>query len=80
MPLKRTCKEVAILLIAGEDRKLALTERLALRLHMVVCEACPRFQSQLITMRNSLQLWRNYADSAEFPEQNTRADAILQKK
>lgn len=80
MPLKRTCKEVAALLIAGEDRELPLTERLALKLHMVVCDACPRFQRQVITMRNSLQLWRNYTDFAEFPDPNGHADAILQKK
>lgn len=62
-PLKRTCKDVAILLIAREDRKLPLTDRLALRLHMVVCEACPRFERQVRTMRQGLQMWRNYTDS-----------------
>jgi hypothetical protein len=79
IPLKRTCKEVAALLIAGEDRELPLTDRLALRLHMVVCEACPRFQRQVITMRNGMQLWRNYTDSSELPDPNAPVTAISQK-
>ena len=50
-PLRRTCKEVTALVIAREDRALPLTERLALRLHMAMCQACPRFQRQVLTMR-----------------------------
>lgn len=61
--LKRTCKEVAAILVAREDRHLGLADRLALRLHMAVCDACPRFERQILTMRNSMRQWRNYADS-----------------
>jgi hypothetical protein len=80
MPMKRTCKEVAALLIAGEDRVLPLTERLALRVHMVICDACPRFQRQVLTMRNSMQLWRNYTDSTDFSGSDATPDAISRKK
>ena len=79
IPLRRTCKEVTALLIAGEDRELPLPDRLALRFHMVVCEACPRFQRQVITMRNSMQLWRNYTDSADLVGSDTTSDAISRK-
>jgi hypothetical protein len=60
MPLNRTCREVAALLVAREDRVLPLADRLALRIHMVICEACPRFERQLMMMRNSMQMWRGY--------------------
>lgn len=60
IPLNRTCREVAAILVAREDRALGLADRVALRLHMVICDACPRFERQLLTMRNSLQRWRNY--------------------
>jgi hypothetical protein len=60
MPLNRTCREVAALLVAREDRVLPLADRLALRIHMVICEACPRFERQLLMMRNSMQMWRGY--------------------
>jgi hypothetical protein len=62
MILRRTCKEVAALLVAREDRDLPLVERVALRLHLAACKACPIFERQLLTVRNSLQSWRNYID------------------
>lgn len=62
-PFRRTCKEVSALLIAREDRDLPLTDRLALRLHMAMCEACPRFERQLLTMRNAMKQWRQYTES-----------------
>lgn len=61
-PFRRTCKEVSALLIAREDRELPLSDRLALRLHMAMCQACPRFERQLLTMRNAMKQWRNYVD------------------
>ena len=62
MFLRRTCKEVTVLLVTREDRQLPAIERLALRLHLAVCTACPVFERQLLTMRNALQRWRHYAD------------------
>ena len=63
--LRRTCKEAAALLIAQEDRRLGRLDRLALRLHLMACDACPRFERQLLTIRNSLKQWRNYTTSDE---------------
>jgi hypothetical protein len=60
--LRRTCKEVTVLLVAREDRELPAIERLALRLHLAVCTACPVFERQLLTMRNALQRWRHYTE------------------
>jgi Putative zinc-finger len=62
MILRRTCKQVAALLVAQEDRDLPAVERMALRLHLAACSACPRFERQLLTLRNSLRHWRNYID------------------
>ena len=63
MILRRTCKEVAALLIAREDRPLPLAERVALRLHLAACQACPAFERQLLTLRHALARWRNYAEN-----------------
>ncbi len=60
-PLRRSCKEVSALVIAREDRDLPLTERMALRLHMAMCRACPQFERQVLTMRNAMKQWRNYS-------------------
>lgn len=61
-PLRRSCKEVSALLIAREDRPLPLQDRLALRLHLAMCKACPTFERQLLTMRNAMRQWRAYTE------------------
>ena len=63
IPLMRTCKEVAAIVVAREDQQLGLADRLALRMHMAICDACPRFERQLLTMRHGLHAWRNYSGS-----------------
>lgn len=74
MPFRRTCREAAALLVAREDRSLGTADRIALRLHLLACAACPRFERQMLMMRNSMQQWRHYAeeepDSAANPVKN----------
>lgn len=60
MPLQRTCRQVTALVIAREDRALPWRDRLALRLHMAICAACPTFERQVLTMRNAMQQWKHY--------------------
>jgi len=60
MILRRTCKEVAALLVAREDRDLPVAERVALRFHLAACVACPKFERQVLLMRNAMKRWRNY--------------------
>lgn len=64
IPFHRTCKEVSALVIAREDRALGWRDRLALRLHMAMCAACPTFERQIITMRHAMQQWRQ-ADTSD---------------
>ena len=67
MRIRQTCKEVAALLIAREDRVLPWADRVRLRLHLASCAACPGFERQVLTMRNAMKQWRNYQtpDGAE---------------
>lgn len=68
IPFHRTCKQVSALVIAREDRALAWKDRLALRLHMAICAACPPFERQVLTMRRAMKQWRNYSgDDASTP-------------
>ena len=62
MILRRTCKQVAALLIAREDRALPVIERISLRLHLAACTACPIFERQVLTLHNALRQWRNYSE------------------
>lgn len=63
LPLMRNCKEVTALVIAREDRDLPWAERAALRVHMAMCQACPRFERQVLTMRNAMKQWRAYTET-----------------
>ena len=60
IPLRRTCQQTAALLLAREDRSIGLADTVALRLHLLACKACPKFERQLLTMRNAMRQWRNY--------------------
>ena len=62
MILRRTCKEVAAIVIAREDRALTFGDRVALRLHMLACDTCPVFERQVATMRRALARWRTPGD------------------
>lgn len=76
LPLMRTCREVATILVAREDRVLSPPDRLALRIHMVMCDACPRFERQMLSMRNGLRQWRNYT----LQDDSSDAETPLEKK
>lgn len=62
MALMLTCKQAAALLVAREDRHIALGDKVVLRLHLLACKACPNFEKQLLVMRSSMQQWRHYAN------------------
>lgn len=61
--LRRTCKEVTHLVLQAEDEALPWHERLAVRLHMLACRACPRFALQVRLMRQASERWRRYSES-----------------
>ena len=64
MPMwpRRTCREVTRLVLQNEDRQLAWHERVAVRLHMRICDACPRFLKQVPFMREAMGHWRRYSE------------------
>ena len=66
IPLMRTCRQAAALLVAREDRALRLPDTVALRLHLLACRACPKFENQMLTMRLAMRRWRH--DSADADE------------
>lgn len=49
-------------MIAREDRALGLSDRLALKLHLLVCKTCPKFENQVLTMRAAMGKWRHYTE------------------
>ncbi len=43
----KTCREVHRLVAAGYDRELGWGERVQIRLHLAICDACRRFDRQM---------------------------------
>ena len=55
MGMKPTCKEVHRLVSEGLDRDLSMLERLRMRLHLTVCDACSRFERQMAVLRRAMR-------------------------
>ena len=53
--IKPTCREVHRLVSEGMDRDLSLVERTRMRLHLVVCGACTRFDAQMALLRRAMR-------------------------
>ena len=43
MKIPNSCRDISALLLAREDRSLSAGERLAVRVHILTCRACQRF-------------------------------------
>ena len=59
-----TCKQIAKLLSEGRDHELPLTQRLMIRVHLLLCISCRRFAKQLEFIHGFSQ---TVGDSAEDP-------------
>ncbi len=59
------------MLVAREDRALSLPDTVALRLHLMACNACPKFENQMLTMRQAMQQWREDTGEADRPPTST---------
>ena len=53
--IKPICREVHRLVSEGMDRELTLIERTRMRLHLLVCEACTRFNGQMDFLRRAMR-------------------------
>ena len=51
-----SCKETTRLLSQGEDRELAFGERVALRVHLAICNGCRNVSDQFKFLRSAVRL------------------------
>jgi hypothetical protein len=49
-----SCKEATRLVSQGLDRRLGLGERVALRVHLAICDGCNNFSKQLAFLRKAI--------------------------
>ena len=50
-----SCKETTRLLSQGEDRKLGFGERVALRVHLAICDGCRNVSAQFKFLRRAVK-------------------------
>ena len=50
-----SCKETTRLLSQGADRELAFGERVALRLHLAICDGCTNVKAQFEFLRSAVK-------------------------
>jgi predicted anti-sigma-YlaC factor YlaD len=55
MGIKPTCKEIHRLTSEGLDRELSLIERMRMRAHLLVCDACSNFTNQMQLIRRAMR-------------------------
>ena len=63
MIFRLSCKEASRLISEGMDRRPSVTERIGLRLHVGICDACTRFTSQVKFLRDALRAFPGPDDS-----------------
>ena len=71
-----TCEAAARLMSESLDRRLPLGQRMALRMHLLVCKLCPRFWRQLLFLRNATGRFVKEAErEVPFPSESLSMDA-----
>jgi predicted anti-sigma-YlaC factor YlaD len=50
-----SCKVATHLVSQGLDRRLGLAERVALRLHLAICDGCSNFKKQVAFLRKAMR-------------------------
>ena len=53
--MMRSCKDVTRLVSEGLDRELRFGERVALRVHFMMCKGCRNFEDQMARLRQAMQ-------------------------
>jgi len=59
-----TCKDVTRLISDSMDRSLPLGKRIGVRLHLMICRFCARYERQLLLIRDTV---RRIADPPDPP-------------
>jgi hypothetical protein len=77
-----TCRETTALASRAMDARLPFADRMAMRLHLAICENCARFAQQLQEMRRQFRVDTAADDEAAglAPEARQRIESELQKK
>lgn len=65
MKLWLSCRQAATLTLLSRDRSLGRIDRLRLRMHLAMCQACTRFVRQQDLISGAMGPWRAYRNGDE---------------
>ncbi len=68
-----SCKETSLLVSQSLDRRLSWRERIALRMHLLVCDACRSFADQAAFLRTAARRFGRGANASEQPRLSSSA-------
>ena len=71
------CKKVTYLVSESLDRKLSLYQRMGMRIHLMMCKFCSRYQKQLLLLRKTVRL---YSESSEDPDLSIQLSPEIGKR
>ena len=54
LPRKLTCKEASHFISQGLDKDMGPADRVSLRLHLAVCDACNKLKAQFVFLRRAV--------------------------
>lgn len=57
------CKHASRLVSQSMDRQLSLRERLGLRLHLLLCDACTQFSRQMTLLQQAVRQWSSRVEN-----------------
>ncbi len=67
MVLGLSCRHASVLLSRAQDGPLTFSERLALRMHLLICGSCRRFNRQLSLIRQTLRAFMERSQKGQSP-------------
>ena len=53
-PAKLNCKEAGRIISQGLDKDMSAADRLSLRMHLAVCDACNKLKAQFVFLRRAV--------------------------
>ena len=71
------CKKVTYLVSESLDRKLALHQRMGMRMHLMMCKFCSRYQEQLLFLSKTA---RQYSERSEEPDPSIQLSSDVGKR
>ena len=60
-----SCKEITHLLSEAQDRKITVSERVHLEMHLAICKGCKNFKNQMSFLREACKRYGKDRENTE---------------